>query len=224
MSIDQKIKSCVDYLFLPTSIDYRGRLTTPLLYMAIIIIIVFAVISLPLIQKIVWMQYFPSNEKAIIFENKDVTKSWFDSISYILDLTVALLIGGSIFGEKLANSFRGSIIEYEKARKVFHGDKTIELTTDIGLAVKCSIEKVNELRSGTILSRLKNIFGITQELRKIYRLAFSKVPRFYYSYIRFVLYSSFPGGLFGLLAFVTFFISSALKLVGMYLGSPYLEM
>lgn len=220
--INELTKKIIDTLFLPAYADHRELLSRPLFVVVVFFAVLYSILSLPVIQEIVWVNMCEPSDRLQIIANKDITKAWFESLSFILDLTVAFLIGGSIFGEKLARSFQNSIVQYEKAREALLKNELEELTNDVELTIKESIEKINEIRSEVTFDMLKNLPEIIREIRNIYRCAFSDVPDFYKGYLRFVLYSSFPGGLYGLSAFILFFASFGFKLAAMYLGSMYL--
>lgn len=218
ISADQFTKRIIDCLFLPTRTNHRVFLSRPLLLLVILPAIAYAVLSLPVIQRLVWQYGYTHWNMKLIIPDKDIAKAWFESLSFVLDLFVAILIGGSIFGERLAKSFEESVKKYEEAREVLLGNKAANIAIDL----ETSIKKIQRIRSEKTITMLKHLPGLIKEMKNIYNLAFKQVPNFYKRYLRFVFYSSFPGGLYGFSAFLLFFTSSAFKLVGMYLGSPYL--
>lgn len=221
-SADKIIKWIVDYLFLPAKLDHRKLFSRPLLFFIILMAITFAILSLPVIQKVVWEKVVIKSDRALIIQNKAVTKAWFDSFSFILDLSVAILIGGSIFGERLAKSFKESVKKFEEARELLLGETAEHLSEDLEETIKISITKIQQIRSEKAIDMLRQLPMLFKEIRKIYNIAFNEVPNFYKGYMRFIFYSSFPGGLYGLSAFLLFFLSSGFKLASMYLGGPYL--
>ena len=222
ISADQLTKRIIDYLFLPTRTDHRTFLSRPLLLLVVLLALAYAVLSLPVTQHLVWQYGYTQLDRALIIPSKDIAKAWFESLSFVLDLSVAILIGGSIFGERLAKSFEESIKKYEEARDVLLGNKAASIGDDLEVSINMSIEKIQRMRSEKSITMLKHLPDLIKEMKNIYNLAFKQVPNFYKRYLRFVFYSSFPGGLYGLSAFLLFFTSCGFKLVGMYLGSPYL--
>jgi len=158
-------------------------------------------------------------DRQSITATKELTKAWLNSFSYILDIIIALLIGGSIFGERLAAMFKNKIIEYENARDIILGERQEVIEKHL----QESAAKITELaqQSGwkQLLCALPKLY---KECRRLYALAFGNLPKFYKQYLLFVLYSSFPGGLYGLSAFGVFSVSCVLKLIVIYLDSPYL--
>ncbi|MFD3318163.1 hypothetical protein ACE414_11050 [Alteromonas macleodii] len=217
------MKNLIDALFLPAYTDHRKILSRPLLICSVILVCTLAILSLPIIQELIRKSFFTVSEMNAIAAEKDVLKSWLESTSFILDLLVALLIGGSVFGEQLTKSFKNAVIQYEKAREVYHSKKVNNLRSDLEEAIKDSKAKIEQYRTGSKADRIKHFLEVIRELKKIYKIGFTDLPDFYKGYMRFVLYANFPGGLYGVLAFCLFFVSATLKLVTMYLGSPYFQ-
>lgn len=206
----------------PTDINHRKMLTTPQFVFIITIVSIAAFASLPIIQQLVWSDLFNQSERAYFIKSQVEFKSWFESISYILDLTVAVLIGGSIFGERLAKSFESSIGNYEKMREAILKEEASDLGQTMKDTITNAVSKFNSYRNSSSKELIRNIPEIYREANIIKNVAFTDVPKFYKNYMRFVIYSSFPGGLYGVFAFGLFFTSAILKLFTMYLGSPYL--
>ncbi|TDF41569.1 hypothetical protein EYS14_01575 [Alteromonadaceae bacterium M269] len=220
--VNRITKDLIDYAFLPLREDNQKSLSKMLLIIAILIVITLAILSLPAIQQLAWSIGFTSFERKFFIVNKDYIKAWFDSATFILDLFIAIFIGGSIFGQRLANSFRNSIDKYEAIRELILDVESSDLSLEYKQAYQQSIDKIQAIRAGSALSMIRQITELVGEFNKVYRIAFLGVPRFYRYYLRFLLMSKFSGGTYGFIAFLLFLVSSGFKLASMYVGGPYL--
>ena len=209
----------IKYVFLPTRVDHKRYLTSILLGVVIVSCLILAILSLPPITKLIWNYVFTHMDRESITATKEFTKAWLNSISYVLDIIVALFIGGSIFGERLAAKFKNKIIEYENVRDIILDKRQEVIETHLQESV-ANIIKLARQRGWK--QQLCALPKLSKECRRLYSLAFGNLPNFYKQYLRFVLYSSFPGGLYGLNAFGAFFASCVLKLIVIYLDSPHL--
>lgn len=216
-------KRLLDYIFLPTRIEHKKYLSRPLLIGVLIIAVFLMVLSIPSLHNFFFELFVSKSDRISIITQKAIHKAWLGSISFTLDIIVALLIGGSIFGERLAKSFAKSIQKYEETRGIALGIGAKQIETILSLKINEAIETIQEFKNQKGLKNvIKSIPKVIRASKVLYNTAFDQVPTFYKRYTRFVLYSSFPGGLYGLLAFTVFVISSCCKLASIYLDSPYI--
>ena len=215
---EQILKYLVKYVFMPTRIVPRRIIVKILFILVILSFLTLSVLSLPPVVSWYWRHQSLQTDQQSIIMVREVKKAWLNSTTYILDITIALLIGGSIFGERLATKFKEKIETYQNAQDIILDTRQVVLESRLENSVSTITQLVKKKRLGELFLSIPKLYT---ESRRLYELTFGDIPKFYKEYLRFVLYSSFPGGLYGVCAFCLFFASCVLKLLVIYLDGPY---
>ena len=205
---------------MPGTLDHKqlfSKLSLSLI--AIVSLILIACSSPPFIQYAI-TELFTDAQKETLLINKNEIKSWLSFVSIVLEIFIAIFIGGSVFGVKLTNKFKDALSEYQD---------TVSETLDYDRISLDSIATRRFLQIKSILSNIslktffKDLSALSRHSKNLKSAILSDIPRFQRKYILVMLTANFPGGFFGFLAFICFIILTILKILQIYLESQWLE-
>ncbi len=212
--VENVVKGISEYLFLPVNADYKKCFSKPLKVIVLIYFLYVVVISFP--SFVQWEKatniYLPLISEVI--NNPGFWGVWLPYANFLLEIVFFLMIGGSVFGEWMASYSKDAIHQYggavEKARK-----KDLVLSEN-DLALK--IRDFSSLLEGIdFKNAIQRIWQIYWKSRKILNTLLKDVPRVNARFIGAKLAVSFPGGTYGLFAFIIFGILIQTKVAQFYL-------
>jgi hypothetical protein len=139
--------------------------------------------------------------KCISNERKDEIKSCCDFAIICLQILIALMIGGIAVTDALAAFVRTKFAELENNEKRRIWRTQFALLRDI-LSIYKEIRQTSQERR--LLRTSKSFLTILRNLFKFYELLRSDLGRLWARILFFRLASSFPGGFYGVAAFILF--------------------
>lgn len=130
-----------------------------------------------------------------------------EGIANAIDFLGVLFIGGAVFSSQMAKFVQDKAVDYEHAMTTAFGADSYEISTEID----ASIARIDGLIDRAAWAGFgRTIWDGWKEARRLYYLIFD-IPGHYGRFAWTMVVTRFPGGFFGLLAFVTFGSSAALK-------------
>lgn len=204
----------VKYLFLPTRLELRGPLSKFWLFFLVFAFIVVVVLAAPPVIEFILCTQLSPDERVSLKGNEKILLEWLSFVSIFLEVTIALAIGGSIFGERLANKFKKAVTAYEESRTLVLEARKTGLNDEISKTVDAIIDLFS---NKTLLQFVSNIPKLWKLAKNLRRMLFDEMPTFQRRYITLMMYSTFPGGLYGLIAFLSFFALSIIKVFQLYI-------
>lgn len=201
------------YLFLPTQFDYKKTFSGPLRVIVIVLFLSVLILAFPPLAD--W--FIARKDKFTVLSSISANQQkWKDYLSYaalFIEIIVAILIGGSIFSEWVAKSYKDLIKQYE--------DKIMRAREAKLVSMKENWEKI--LHEHITLIRDARFSNLLQTLPKLYTTANEFLKQIYGNIgktnMRFIIAKAmiaFPGGLYGLLAFVFFYALCIIKVLIYY--------
>lgn len=130
-----------------------------------------------------------------------------EGVANAIDLIGYLFIGGAVFSSQLSKLVQDKAAEYEQALATAFGHESHVINADIDASIH-HIEELIERARWAGLGR--TIWDGWKEARRLYALVFD-IPVHYGRYAWTMVVTRFPGGFFGMLAFLTFGASACLK-------------
>lgn len=131
-----------------------------------------------------------------------------EGIANAIDFLGVLFIGGAVFSSQLAKFVQDRAADYEHAMTTAFGADSYSISTDVDEAIK-RIEDLIDRASWAGLGR--TVWDGWKQARHMYMLVFN-LPSHYGRFAWTMVITRFPGGFFGLLAFLTFGSSAILKM------------
>lgn len=214
--VENIVKGVSEYLFLPVNADYKKYFSKFLKIIVIIYFLYVVAISFP--SFVQWEKtadiYLPLISEVI--NNPEFWSVWLPYADFLLEIVFFLMIGGSIFGEWMASYSKDVIHQYgdavEKARK----EDLVFSRNDLALKIK---EYNNLLEGISFKNAIQRIWQIYWKSREIINTLLKDIPRVNARFIGAKLAVSFPGGTYGLFAFIIFGILIQTKVAQFYLPS-----
>lgn len=130
-----------------------------------------------------------------------------EGMANAIDFLGVLFIGGAVFSSQLAAFVQDRANDYEHALTTAFGADSYEISSDIDESI-ARIEGLIDRARWAGFGR--TVWDGWKEARLLYALVFN-IPGHYGRYAWTMVVTRFPGGFFGLLAFVTFGSSACLK-------------
>ncbi|PRP96480.1 hypothetical protein [Enhygromyxa salina] len=130
-----------------------------------------------------------------------------EGIANAIDFLGVLFIGGAVFSSQMAKFVQDRAIDYEHAMTTAFGVDSYEISTEIDASI-ARIDGLIERAAWAGFGR--TVWDGWKEARRLYFMIFD-LPGHYGRYAWTMVVTRFPGGFFGLLAFLTFGSSAALK-------------
>ena len=223
-------------IYLPLSQSYRSRFTNFLINLALpeptvsnkrfstfskwllaISFLILITISLPFLISYLHPIVISDNRFQYIIDNHDVVKQWSSYLEFTAEISLIFFLGGAIFSEALSTKFKDQIENYQSRRNSILQN----MQGNIPISIRSSYANVSTLFSEL---NIKNFYKEPgKKLVAISKLADTTlygIPGHLKKFMYIKFYSSFPGGLYGLITYVLFIILSLLKIFIMYLGLP----
>lgn len=131
-----------------------------------------------------------------------------EGISNAIDFIGVIFIGGAVFSSQLAKFVQDRAADYEHAMTTAFGADSYSISTEIDEAI-ARIEGLIDRAEWAGFGR--TVWDGWKEARHMYTLVFN-IPTHYGRFAWTMVITRFPGGFFGLLAFLTFGSSALLKM------------
>jgi hypothetical protein len=131
-----------------------------------------------------------------------------EGIANAIDFIGVLFIGGAVFSSQLSRLVQDRAADYEHALATAFGANAYQVSTDVDEAIK-RIDGLIERARWAGFGR--TVWDGWREALRMYHLVFD-LPGHYGRYAWTMVVTRFPGGFFGLLAFLTFGSSAVLKM------------
>lgn len=129
-------------------------------------------------------------------------------IANAIDFIGVIFIGGAVFSSQLAKFVQDRAADYEHAMTTAFGADSHSISADIDQAIH-RIEALIERAQWAGFGR--TVWDGWKEARRMYELVFN-LPSHYGRFAWTMVITRFPGGFFGLLAFLTFGSSALLEM------------
>lgn len=199
--LENIVSSLADKIFLPVDVEYKNYFSVPLKALVILFFIYSSIIALPPIIDLVKDNAFPLPFIDSVYSNPAFWKRWLPFLDFFIEAIFFLMIGGSIFSEWVVAHSKAIIDKYEIA---VEAAKTQELAEAKEVLVK-SIMNYNMLLKGiTIQNLIPRVFEIYKASREVIDLLVNDAARVNARFLATKLAVSFPGGAYGVCAFVLF--------------------
>ena len=131
-----------------------------------------------------------------------------EGISNAIDFIGVIFIGGAVFSSQLAKFVQDRAADYEHAMTTAFGADSYSISSEVDEAI-ARIEELIDRAQWAGFGR--TIWDGWKEARRMYMLVFN-LPSHYGRFAWTMVITRFPGGFFGLLAFLTFGSSALLKM------------
>ena len=201
------------FLFLPQKADYLSIFGKPLRILVAILIVPLAVLAFPpLVDWLIgaFTGWWPLSSLSAKWNTWD---SWMSFGSLCLELGLVLLLGGSVFGQWLTSKSQEVLQVAENKIESAAAQRVDEAGQEL-------VDKVAAYEATLLSTRLWNFPWVAWLLYRntnaIFRLLFKKVPRVNARFLTAKMMVAFPGGLYGFLAFITFWLLVFLKVLTIY--------
>lgn len=166
--------------------------------------------------------------RSYILSNKSEIKAWLDFVTIILELAIALCIGGAVFSETLANRLKQRLYDWQttyaqEGKEV--AEESISETVGLSNRVKRIYNDVRQFNFDAnsftemfvlFSEKLEEADRTAENLRK---LLFHDYPTVVQKLVMGNLIRNFPGGIYGMMAFLLFFCLMVMKVTAIYVSN-----
>ena len=212
-------KKIIESLFIPTRQDYTKLFKWSwLVIITIVFLLLFGLSLPPIVKKI--SSAISEEAKRTLVTNNEVIKIWISFSSLTLELLIAILLGQILLTESASRRLK-QILAYSQIES--------QLILDIELFTREANLKNKVDEYYNLMEDKSTVKGLMNRISRLYVLSSEILitiypdMRSYYTRVIFLsLITSFPGGLYGLGAFILFVLLSLTKVMGIYLDSPWL--
>lgn len=202
------------YFFLPTQFDYRTCFTLPIRIVIIVFFVVLIVLAAPPVIDII----ISHQDRIPVFLSVQIHKQvWLDYVEYVsflLEIAIAFLIGGSIFAEWATNYYKAAVETYEKKIIEARENNLTELKEESEQLIKRHMEILSQM---TAINFIASLCELWKTSMRFINLMYRDVGRVNSIFLMTKALVSFPGGLYGLLAFISFYTLCVLRVVSYYI-------
>jgi len=174
---------------------------------------VFAIVLIgcPVVSKPLLGQVFDTE---FIVQNKALWKIWLGFSKIVLETLLALMIGASVFAEQFRTTVRKQLEIYSEIREKALQHKLANLRgefSDIAKEIE-DLQRDIGVNFGSMLHNLVRLFKLSKSIQTTV-FAF---PKRYRKLAQMALLVGFPGGTYGLLAFLLFLLLTMVKVMQVY--------
>lgn len=207
-----------------------------LITIATLFLITLSVLSISPLREVVIKRVLFSETYNYMKENREMLTSFFWSLSLVFDILIVIAIGGFIFTESLANTFKTQCEQQQERFESFFNTAAQEVETNIQQSYQNVIRSwdmyFNSLRSLKRYNGIRDFFRryweaasntvkLYQSVRIFIDLAlFNDIPTQYRNYLIALFYTNFPGGIHGILIFSLFTLRVLFEVFRIFLDSP----
>lgn len=207
--------SIADKLFLPMEVDYKNYFSKPIKALILVFFVYSIVIALPPVVEIVSENNFPLPLMSSILSEPDYWATWLPFINFVLEILFFLMIGGSVFSEWIASNSKKIFEDYQAAVEDAKEEDVSRIKAKLSKELKSYyllVEGVN------IRNFFPKLFALYRASNRIVNMIVKDVPRVNASFLSSKIAMSFPGGYYGLFAFVVFGALVQVKIGHFYLA------
>lgn len=211
--LENKLSDIIKNISLPTNFDYTKTLHKPLLFLILFLFILLSFLSLPPV-----IDFLISTPTigiiSFIMAEKNSLERWLPCFIYIIEIIILLFLGGSIFGESVALGVGNRL----KKLEVKIDQKAISQMEKIYPEFGQLIEEYKKIiKDVTYKNFIYKAYTGCKLFNRIINYIYSDIPNSYIRLIKAKALIAFPGGFYGLMAFIFVWILSFLKLISTYL-------
>lgn len=208
------VAAIADRLFLPVEIEYRDYFTRPLRIFVLLFFLYSLIIALPPIIHIV-------KENSIflpfingVMENPSFWGKWIPYINFALEVVFFLMIGGSAFSEWVAANSEATFKDYEEAVEKAKEREVLEKKDELVSEIKSYYALIEGINLINLIPRFISIFNTS---KRVSNMLVKDVAKVNARFLATKIAVSFPGGIYGLFAFVLFGALIQIKVAKFYL-------
>lgn len=193
-----------------------SRFANIIIYTSCLLLIV---LSLPPVMSLLDSYVIATETQAWLATNKGEFKIWANWASTALEIAIVLFLGGAVFGARATDAFKKVLDEYETQRLDYLEKRKTELSERIQELDAKITASLSGSTGGSGLSRFLQFYKSANSLQAT---LLSAVPKFQRRLISARFLVSFPGGSYGLIAFVLFLILTSFKIAGLYVDGSWI--
>ena len=212
--LENIVASIADKIFLPVNAEYENYFTVPLRILVILFFVYSAVIALPPIVDQVKESSVALPFIELIIEDPVFWKRWLPFFGLILEIMFLLMIGGSVFSEWVAAHSKETIEKYEAAVVEAKKREITEAKENLVQKIEDYNRLLEDVNYRNILPKIYKLYRASQE---IINLLLNDVAQTNARFLGTKLAVSFPGGSYGIFAFVLFATLIQVKIAQFYL-------
>ena len=210
------IASIADKLFLPVDVDYKNYFATPLRILVLVYFLYSCAIALPPVIEIVKAGSYQLPLISLVLNDPDFWQVWLPYVNFILEILFFLMIGGSVFSEWVVAHSKKIIDKYGKAVESARKNDIVDVKDELTQRIK---EYYSLLEGINITNSLPRLYALYKTSRSVIGVLMSDVAKVNAKFLSTKLAVSFPGGFYGLFAFVLFALLVQVKIAQFYLPS-----
>lgn len=210
---EQIARTVAGWLFLPVHTDYRRVFKIPTQVVILLVLgTIGALAAPPVVDTMLALnpKVFPFDA---IHQNPQLWDRWLSFAGVCSELIIVLLIGGSVFGEWLTARSKDAITKLESAVEAALRKELSEAGDDLTRMIRAYLDMLSGITIRNIVPRL---FQLYRESRRILRFSLGDIPRINTRFLLATIGTAFPGGFYGLLAFVMFGIRMFVEVLKLY--------
>jgi hypothetical protein len=196
---DRTFAKVVSLVFLPAEkatarlLGIPARGTIALIFISTIIIAI-----LPIREWIAHEQY---GIRCLAPALKESAKAYCDFILVLLQIAIAITIGGIAITEGAVRIAQSLVRSYEDSKDIMLTNEQRLLSEEMDETYKRARGRIENMSLWNLPTTL---WGINHDLSSVFRLAGIAIPKFYLSLLVFRFGTAFPGGWYGVIAFILF--------------------
>lgn len=156
--------------------------------------------------------------KHYLITNKDILKAWLNFGSLVLEILIAILLGQILLTEGMAQRLKRLVAD---SQVNYQRNLEIELRTE-EMQLKNNVDEIYRLlhENASFPKLIANIGKAYRLVKESLIFLYPGLRDLYTKVIFLSLITSFPGGLYGLGAFILFILLSFTKVLGFFLDNP----
>ncbi|MFI4982479.1 MAG: hypothetical protein ACHQIO_19180 [Nevskiales bacterium] len=196
---DQMFKSVLPGLFFPTRIATPRAMSIPAAIFIGSLLLTAIVLAEPTIRNLVTADVFEVTCLPAAY--KDAAKGYCDFAAIVLQILIAVVIGGIAITDRTVRLAQGLALSFERQREQrlsYEQRRLIREMYAIYLRSRATARGI------TLRMLLAKFATMMRDSHRIYRIAGHRLPIFYMTMITLRFGPAFPGGLHGVIAFVLF--------------------
>jgi|GEM_PF-7002013 len=214
-TIGNLVTTIADRLFLPVNVEYSDFFTKPLRYLILVFFLYSIIIAFPPVVETIKFRSTPLPLISSIVEDPVFWKKWLPFINFLVEIVFFLMIGGSVFSEWVVTQSKTAIQRYETAMDIARKKAVVDKKDELAKELKSYYDLIDGICLSNFLKKLWLLYRGANRVTKILSEDVAKVnTRFLIAKIT----VSFPGGTYGLFAFILFAILVQIKVGQLYLG------
>lgn len=211
-------KTAVKNFFLPTRLDYARSFGWGWRILIVILFLSLIILCLPPMVGLISTSVLSLEFKHYLITNKDILKAWLNFGSLVLEILIAILLGQILLTEGMAQRLKRLVAD---SQVNYQRNLEIELRTE-EMQLKNNVDEIYRLlhENASFPKLIANIGKAYRLVKESLIFLYPGLRDLYTKVIFLSLITSFPGGLYGLGAFILFILLSFTKVLGFFLDNP----